>query len=572
MKNLIKNIGCLLFLIIGLNTQAQTTTTESSTKNHSFMLSARAGYDFPWYYNNTPYIKYKGNVMAGISADYYWKYIGAGLDIDYLRNKPKNTYPTSNLQDFVGAPITSFANTSKAVNRLFFGIGPDFRYYTKNKKFVAEVNTRVGIGMILGGRTELRETTSANYLLNFHAGYDEKLALTAKAQLRLSYFFHKNFGVHVGTYYMRHFNVNEKVDVASGLVAKYQPFTTTAGTSTYTGPSSVRTTSCNCDIASVGVFAGLTYNLDFGKSKEKSSSNTLVVTAKDKYTHEVLPNTIVYLKDDANNVIQTATTDNNGVVKFEKVKPNNYRIEGTLNSIALDNNSVTKSELSSKKIVNKEIIYSDRNFIIKGKVFICNTTTPISGITVVLENNDVAFKKTTQTNANGEYLLQLPSTGEYNLYGKKENYFSQIERINTANYSRDKNLFVKLEMCSELIDCDKAIKLNNILFDVDKFDIKDAAKPELNKLVQFMKDNPTVKVEVSSHTDSRASAEYNQTLSQKRADASVDYIVSQGISRDRITGKGYGETKLLNGCADGVSCTEAQHAINRRTEMKVLCK
>lgn len=87
-----------------------------------------------------------------------------------------------------------------------------------------------------------------------------------------------------------------------------------------------------------------------------------------------------------------------------------------------------------------------------------------------------------------------------------------------------------------------------------------------------MKDNPTVKVEVSSHTDSRASTEYNQTLSQKRADASVDYIVSQGISRERIIGKGYGETKLLNGCADGVTCTEAQHAINRRTEMKVLCK
>lgn len=92
-----------------------------------------------------------------------------------------------------------------------------------------------------------------------------------------------------------------------------------------------------------------------------------------------------------------------------------------------------------------------------------------------MENNDLAFRKTTQTNANGEYLLQLPSTGEYNLYGKKDNYFSQIERVVSANYNRDKNLFVKLEMCSELIDCDKAIKLNNILFDVDKFDIKDAA-------------------------------------------------------------------------------------------------
>jgi outer membrane protein OmpA-like peptidoglycan-associated protein len=574
MKNSIKIICCMLLLFLGLNLQAQTTTTENSTtKNHSIMVSARAGYDFPWYYNNTPYIKTKGGAMAGISVDYYWKYIGVGLDVDYLRNKPKSTYPTKSLQDGSGTPITSFRNTSKAVNRVFFGIGPDFRYYTKNKKFVAELNTRVGIAMIKGGRTELRETTTpVNYLLNFHAGYDEKTALTAKAQLRLSYFFHKNIGVHIGTYYMYHFNVTEKTDAATGMVAKYQPFTTTGTTSTYSGPSSVRTKSCDCDIASVGVFAGITYNLDFGKSKEKTSNHTLVVTAKDKYTNEVLPNTIVYLKDDANNIIQTATTDNNGVVKFEKVKPNNYRIEGTLNTVALDANSVSKSELSKKKTINKEILYSDKNFIIKGRVFVCNSTTPISGITVVLENNDLAFKKTTQTNANGEYLLQLPATGEYNLYGKKDSYFSQIERINTANYKRDKNLFVKLEMCSELIDCDKAIKLNNILFDVAKYDIKDAAKPELNKLIQFMKDNPTVKVELSSHTDSRATTEYNQTLSQQRADASVDYIVSKGIARDRLTGKGYGESKLLNGCADGVTCTEAQHAINRRTEMKVLCK
>lgn len=376
----------------------------------------------------------------------------------------------------------------------------------KIKKFVAEVNTRVGFAMVKGGKSELLETAPINYQLNYHAGFDDKIALSVKGQLRLSYFFHKNVGIHIGTYYMHHFKVAEKTD-ALGVVARYQPFTTTGGTNTFSGAPVVRRTSCDCDIASVGVFAGITYNLDFGKSKEKSSNHTLVVIAKDKYTHEVLPNTTVTLKDAGGNVIQIATTDNNGVVKFEKIKPDNYKIEGTLNSVALENNSVSKFELSNKKSINKEILYSDRNFIIKGRVFVCNTTTPISGITVVLENNDLAYKKTTQTNANGEYLLQLPSSGEFNLYGKKDSYFSQIEKIVTSNYNRDKNLFVKLEMCSELIDCDKAIKLNNILFDVAKYDIKEEAKPELNKLVRFMKDNPTVKVELSSHTDSRATTE-----------------------------------------------------------------
>ena len=107
--------------------------------------------------------------------------------------------------------------------------------------------------------------------------------------------------------------------------------------------------------------------------------------------------------------------------------------------------------------------------------------------------------------------------------------------------------------------------------EIGKAIIKEEAKPELNKLVQFMKDNPEVKVEVGSHTDCRSSASYNQKLSQNRANASVAYIVSQGISKDRITGKGYGESKLLNECADGVKCSEDQHSINRRTEMKVIC-
>ena len=106
---------------------------------------------------------------------------------------------------------------------------------------------------------------------------------------------------------------------------------------------------------------------------------------------------------------------------------------------------------------------------------------------------------------------------------------------------------------------------------MDKYFIREDAKAELNKMVQFMKDNPNVKVELASHTDSRASDDYNKTLSQNRANAAVDYLVSKGISASRLKPIGYGETKLLNQCSNGLDCTEAQHQINRRTEMKVIC-
>ena len=97
----------------------------------------------------------------------------------------------------------------------------------------------------------------------------------------------------------------------------------------------------------------------------------------------------------------------------------------------------------------------------------------------------------------------------------------------------------------------------------------DAAR-ELDKLVSTLKTNETIWIELSSYTDSRGRDEYNQWLSQKRANAAVAYIISKGIDKARITGRGYGETGLLNRCANGVKCSDAMHQLNRRTEFKVV--
>lgn len=90
------------------------------------------------------------------------------------------------------------------------------------------------------------------------------------------------------------------------------------------------------------------------------------------------------------------------------------------------------------------------------------------------------------------------------------------------------------------------------------------------KLYALLKAKPGIRIELNSHTDSRGSASANQSLSQRRAQSVVDYLVSKGISRKRLVANGYGETKLKNGCVDGVECTEEQHALNRRTEFRVL--
>lgn len=109
-----------------------------------------------------------------------------------------------------------------------------------------------------------------------------------------------------------------------------------------------------------------------------------------------------------------------------------------------------------------------------------------------------------------------------------------------------------------------------IYYDLNKADIRIDAANELDKIVLALQDNPKVKIELGSHTDSRSSTEYNQALSQRRAESAVRYIVSKGIDPERIRAKGYGESQLVNRCADGVECTEEEHQQNRRTEFKVI--
>jgi len=114
------------------------------------------------------------------------------------------------------------------------------------------------------------------------------------------------------------------------------------------------------------------------------------------------------------------------------------------------------------------------------------------------------------------------------------------------------------------------IELENIYYDFDKFYIRDDAKDELNHIVDLMKIYPSMIIELGSHTDARASDEYNETLSQNRANSAVQYIASQGIDRSRMVARGYGEKQLKNNCANFVDCSEEDHQRNRRTEVRVI--
>ncbi len=135
-------------------------------------------------------------------------------------------------------------------------------------------------------------------------------------------------------------------------------------------------------------------------------------------------------------------------------------------------------------------------------------------------------------------------------------------------YGNDQGtLLANIEL--KALQVDSAIALDNIYYDYNSSKIRPDAEFELDKVVELLKVNPSIVVELGSHTDSRGKAAYNKQLSQKRAESAVAYIVNHGIDKYRLTPIGYGETKPVNICVDGVECDEVEHSRNRRTELKI---
>jgi outer membrane protein OmpA-like peptidoglycan-associated protein len=122
----------------------------------------------------------------------------------------------------------------------------------------------------------------------------------------------------------------------------------------------------------------------------------------------------------------------------------------------------------------------------------------------------------------------------------------------------------------EGLDLAQALKLRHVYFDLNKSEIREDSKVELEKIVVVLKQYPKMKILIGSHTDSRQSNEYNLNLSQRRAKATLDYLVKAGIPAKSLKAKGFGETDLVNKCSDDVVCTEEEHQLNRRSTFIVI--
>lgn len=165
----------------------------------------------------------------------------------------------------------------------------------------------------------------------------------------------------------------------------------------------------------------------------------------------------------------------------------------------------------------------------------------------------------------GTFSIPLDAAGDFIISGKKAGYISNIEKVSTKGLNRSTTLYVKLELEIEEAKVGQSITLNNIYFELGKVNLNTSFSSDLDKLIQFLKDNPETRLEIQGYTDNIGSLALNTKLSQARANSVVDYLTKNGIDGSRLSAKGFGPSLPVasNTTAEG-------RAKNRRVVMKVV--
>lgn len=222
--------------------------------------------------------------------------------------------------------------------------------------------------------------------------------------------------------------------------------------------------------------------------------------------------------------------------------------------------------VSNLKTENAVEIKLAKVTILKGVITDAKNNQPLEAAIelVDLDKNQViaTFKS---NSASGKYLVTLPSGKNYGIAVKRDGYLFHSENFNLPE-GADYQEFTK-DVALKKIEVGSIIVLKNIFFDFDKATIRPESANELERLIKLLNDNPTIKIELGSHTDSKGSDEYNMKLSDNRSKSVVDYLIAKGISTSRLVAKGYGETKPID-----TNDTDAGRQNNRRTEFKILEK
>lgn len=293
----------------------------------------------------------------------------------------------------------------------------------------------------------------------------------------------------------------------------------------------------------------------------------------------ILADTKVELLDEKGMVIESITTNENGDYSFVVEADKNYTLNGTKPKYFDGDN--TASTFTDEQIIYADLeLEKDPGLSLYALITDKRTGEPLENVKMTIIDNLTGKEIVYRTPITGDYRRPLNDKrindrGSYNIKLEKPGYFGKTVTYNTlfekpGIYEVHKSLDFSLDKLEVGGDISKLIQINPIYFDFDKSNIRPDAAIELDKIVKVMIDYPGIVIELGSHTDARGSDSYNIRLSDRRAKSSAKYIKSQVSNSSSIYGKGYGETKLINGCKNRVKCSDEEHQENRRTEFIII--
>ena len=251
--------------------------------------------------------------------------------------------------------------------------------------------------------------------------------------------------------------------------------------------------------------------------------------------------------------------------KFETRLPEvkSYKVSASTPGYVSYEQSFTVPELNNDTTLNVEVLLKPvpKQLMLVGNVYDKKTEQLITAkLSVVLkEDKSAQFKMTAD---GGRYGKEISKKGWYVITASAEGYLNSTDSIEVAD--NDQSPFSR-DLYLAPVEIGTTVRLKNIYFDFDKTTLKKESFPELNKVVEFLKVNPNIEIEIAGHTDNKGTDDYNVNLSQGRSQSVVDYIVSQGIDSSRLGAHGYGEGKPIE-----TNDTDAGRAVNRRVEFTVL--
>ncbi len=295
----------------------------------------------------------------------------------------------------------------------------------------------------------------------------------------------------------------------------------------------------------------------------------LGVRVVDEYSGSIIPGATVNLNgaDDK----RLFTSNDKGIVFTQLYPEAFYKVQATKTGY-----NASESEVSTKNLKGSDTLRTtitlkpEFNVMYSTVVLDEQTGEPIADPQLVFVNNTKFRSDTVNLNTGQVYAMALEENTSYSIYAIKENYYGNEKYLSTKDIKPGAGSLVKDTMYMKKLQVGEVYKIDNIYYDYNKANIREDAKPSLDRLLSLLNQYPAMQIQVNSHTDCRGADAYNAKLSNARAQSVIKYLQQRGIPVNRLKYKGYGESMPVEQCSVCDKCTEQQHQANRRTEFQII--